>query len=119
MVLGNSDLLSIDLYLRRWLRSNSLCKIGENDDRGIANVGIVAGKFEFTTFVIFLKNRDVVSSLIAAVKKPTGRIEVEATGIISSRPFLSNKGKVAVLPNGKDPNAVVQSVACVYKFPIR
>ena len=78
------------------MRSNSNCKIGKDDNRRIANVSIVARKLEFATFDIYLKNRDIISSLIAAKKELAGRIEVETTGIISARPFLSNKGKVAV-----------------------
>ena len=98
--------------------SKALSKISKDYDRRITDVGIMARKPEFTRFRIHLKNCDVVSTLVAAIKELARRIHVEAARVIPSRPFISNKGKVPIWSNRKDPNAVVQPVACINKFSI-
>ena len=61
---------------------------------------------------------DVVAALIAAVEELAGRIEVEAAGIIASRPFLPEERQVAVRADGEDPDAVVQPVARIDESPV-
>ena len=96
-----------------------LGKIKEHDDRRITNRNVVAGKIEAPGFAIDTEDGDVVASLIAAIQELASRVEVEAARIISSRPFFTGIFQRAVLVDGKDPDAVVQSIAGVHILAIR
>ena len=95
-----------------------LGEIEENDDRGIANRGVMAGKFEAAGLAIYLEDGDVIGALITGVKEQAGGVEVEAARIIPSRPFFPYEREVAVSAHGKDPDAVVQPVARIDKLSI-
>ena len=53
-------------------------------------------KLQAACFLIYLKHSDVVASLIATVEKLAGGVEIEAAGIIPSRPFVRNERKITV-----------------------
>ena len=91
--------------------STRLCEIEEDDDRRIADGGVMAGEGEAAGLAIHAEDGDVVAPLIAAVEELAGGIEVEAARIVPARPFLADEGQVAVWADGEDPDAVVQPVA--------
>src|SRR5580700_10927537 len=76
--------------------STRLCKIEENDDRWIADRGVVAGEVEAAGLGIHAEDGDVVVSLIATIEEPAGGVEVEAAGIVSPCPFFPDKCQDAV-----------------------
>src|SRR5256885_16632315 len=86
-------------------------EMGEHDARRIADRGGMAGKQEAAGFVVYAKHRHVVGSLVATIKKLAGRIEIKATRIVSTRPFLADKGQLPILADREYPNAIVQAVA--------
>ena len=65
-----------------------------------------------------MEDGDVVTTLIAAIEELARGVEVETAWIIPARPCFPEKRQVAVWANGKDPDAVVQSVARIDKPPI-
>ena len=85
------------------MTSIHLDEIEEDNDRGIANRGVMAGEFEAAGLAIHSKNGDVVGSLIAAIEELASGVEVEAARIISSCPFFSYEREVAVGPTEKIP----------------
>jgi hypothetical protein len=93
-------------------------EILENDDRWIANGRVMTGEFEPAGLAVYLEDGNVVGSLIAAIEELTRGVEIEAAWVIPSCPFFPNEREIAVWANGKDPDAVVQSVACINKFSI-
>ena len=95
-----------------------LGQIEEDNDRRIANRGVMAGEFKAAGLAIHLEDSDVVGALVAAIKKLASGVEVEAARIIPSCPFFPYEREVAVWANGKDPDAVVQPVARIDKLPI-
>ena len=68
--------------------STSLCKIEENDDRRIADGGVMAGEVEAAGFAVRTEHGDVVTSLIAAIEELAGGVEVEAARIVPTCPFF-------------------------------
>ncbi len=106
------------LLLSNHVTSIHLGEIEEDDDRRIANRGVMAGEFEAAGLAIHLEDGDVVAALIATIEVLASRIEVEAARIIPSCPFFPYEREVAVWANGEDPDAVVQPVACIDKLPI-
>ena len=104
--------------LRRRHGSIHLGQIEEDDHGRIAHRSIVARESEAARRAIHLKDGDTVGSLIAAVKELARRVEAEAARIITSRPFFAQEGQLAVGTNGKDADAVVQSVARINEFPV-
>ena len=73
---------------------------------------------EATGFAIHMEDRDVVSTLIAAIKEPARGVEVETAWIIPACPCFSDELQVAVWADGEDPDAVVQPVARIDKLPV-
>lgn len=65
-----------------------LGEIEEDDDRGIANRGVMAGELKAARFAIHFEDGDVVASLIATIEKLARGIKVEAAWIIPSGPFF-------------------------------
>ena len=65
-----------------------LCKIEENDDRRIADGGVMAGEGEAAGFLVPTEHGDVVTSLIAAIQKLAGGVEVETARVVSACPFF-------------------------------
>src|SRR6185503_1064334 len=51
------------------------------------------------------------AALVAAVKELAGGIEAEAARIVPTSPFLAHEGQLASFADGKNPNAVVETVA--------
>ena len=100
------------------MTSIHLGEIKKDDDRGIANRGVMAGEFEAAGLAIYLEDGDVVTALIATIEVLASGIEVEAAWIIPSCPFFPYECEVAVWANGKDPYAIVQSIAGIDKLPI-
>ena len=98
--------------------STRLCEIEENDDRRIADWGVMAGEAEAPGLAIHPEDGDVVASLIAAIEELARGVEVEAARIIPACPFFPKERKVAVGADGKDPDAVVQPVTRIDKSPI-
>ncbi len=100
------------------MTSIHLGQIEEDDVRGIADRGVMAGEFEAAGLAIHPEDGNAVGALIATIEELAGGIEVEAARIIPSCPFFPYEREVAVWANGKDPDAVVQPVACIDKLPI-
>src|SRR5437588_10910083 len=95
--------------------STLLCKIEENDDRRIADGGVMAGEVEAAGFAVHTKHGDVVTALIAAIEELAGGVEVEAARIVPACPFFADIRQRAVCSYGKNPDAVVQPVAGINK----
>ena len=92
--------------------------IDEDDVRGVANWSVVAGELKAAGLTVHCKDGNAVSSLISTVKKPTRGIEAEAAWIVASCPFFANEREIAIRSNGKDADAVVESVAGIDEFPV-
>ena len=95
--------------------STRLGEIEEDDDRRIADGGVMAGEGEAAGLAIHPEDGDVVAALIAAIEELAGGVEVEAARIVPARPFFADERQVAVRADGKDPDAVVQPVARIDK----
>ena len=95
-----------------------LGEIEEDDARGIADRGVMAGEFEAAGLAIHAEDGDAVGSLIAAIEEPAGGVEVEAARIVPSCPFFPYEREAALEANGEDPDAVVQPVARIDKLSI-
>jgi hypothetical protein len=93
-------------------------EIEEHGHRRIADRDVVPGKCEAAGLAIDLEDGDVVAALVAAVEKPARGVEVEAPRVVPSCPLLPEEREVAVWPNRKDPDAVVQPVARINESPI-
>ena len=93
--------------LSNHVTSIHLGEIEEDDDRRIANRGVMAGEVEAAGLAIHLEDGDVVGSLIATKEELASGVEVEAARVIPSCPFFSDERKFAVSANRKDPDAVV------------
>src|SRR2546423_14013845 len=91
------------------MKLSRLREIEEDDDRRIADGGVMAGEGQAARFAIHAEGGDVVAALIAGVKELAGGVEVEAARVVPPRPFLAHEGQPAVFADGEDPNAVVQS----------
>src|SRR2546423_9803708 len=91
--------------------STRLCEIDENDGRWIADRGVMAGEVEAAGFPVHAEDGDVVAALVAAIEERTGRVEVEAAGIVAARRLFADVSQRAVGARGKDGDAVVQPVA--------
>src|SRR5437773_9938225 len=94
-------------------------QIEEDNDRRITDRGIMAGEDQAACFAVHAEDGDVVAALIARVKELAGGIEIEAARIVPTCPFLSDEGQFTGFADGKDPNAVVQTVARIDKAAIR
>ncbi len=70
---------------------------------------------EDASLAIDSEDRDIVRSLIAAVQKLTGGIEVEAARIVAARPFLADVSKTTVGSDGEDRDAVMEPIAGVHE----
>src|SRR5438445_12888158 len=95
--------------------STSLCKIEENDDRRIADGGVMAGEVEAAGFAVHTEHGDVVTALIAAIEELARGVEVEAARIVPACPLFPDIGQGAVWAYGKNPDAVVHPVAGIDK----
>src|SRR5207253_1962358 len=93
------------------MKLSRLREIEEDDDRRIADGGVMAGEGQAARFAIHAEGGDVVAALIAGVKELAGGVEVKAARVVPPRPFLTHEGQPAVFADGEDPNAVVQAVA--------
>src|SRR5689334_3853001 len=71
----------------------------------------MAGELQPALRFVNAKGSDVVAALVAGVKELAGGIEVEAARVVPARPFLAQVGQLAVFPDGKDANTVVEAVA--------
>ena len=87
-----------------------LREIEENDDRRIADGCVMAGEDQASRFAIHAEDGDVVAALIAAVKELAGGVEIEAARIVPARPFFPWVGQGTGGADGKDRDAVVQTV---------
>ena len=78
-------------------------EIEEDDDRRIADRGVMAGEGEAAGLAIHPEDGDVVAALIAAIEELAGGVEIEAARIIPARPFFPDEGQVPVGPTEKIP----------------
>src|SRR5436309_1024874 len=97
------------------LSSILLCQIDENDDRRIADGGVMAGEVEAPGFALHTEYGDVVTSLIAAIEELAAGVEIEAARIVPAGPLFPDTGQAAVCSYRKNPDAVVQPVAGINK----
>src|SRR5207247_77350 len=93
-------------------------EIEEDDDRRIADGGVMAGEDQAARFVIHAEGSDVVAALVAGVEELAGGVEVEAARVIPTRPFLAHEGQLAVFADGEDADAVVEAVARIDEVAI-
>src|SRR2546429_3659229 len=93
------------------MKSSRLREIEEDDDRRIADGGVMASEGQAARFAIHAEGGDIVAALIAGVKELAGGVEVEAARVVPARPLLAHEGQPAVFADGENPNAVVQAVA--------
>lgn len=70
-----------------------LGKIEKDDDRRIANRGIVTREFQASRFAVHFKYGNVIAALIAAVQELAAGIEVETARIVAACPFVSDPGE--------------------------
>jgi hypothetical protein len=77
------------------------------DDRRITDTYIMASKGETAGSTIHFEHSDVITSLVATVKKIARGYKVKATWIVSSCPFFADVRKRTILTHGKDTNAVM------------
>jgi len=70
----------------------------------------VAREGQSARFAINAENRDVVGSLVAAVKEVACRIEIETARIIATRPFVGNECQFAVFLDPEYPDAVMETI---------
>src|SRR5262245_53244535 len=108
----------VALNVSKQVTSTHLGEIEEDDDRRIADGGVMAGELEARGFAIHLEDGDVVAALIATIEELASRVKVEAARIIPSCPFFPYERQLAVWANGKDPDAVVEPVARIDKSPV-
>ena len=78
----------------------------------------MAREGQLAAALVHAKDRDVVRTLVAAVEEAVGRVKGEAAGIVPMRPLLGHKGERAVRTDGKDADAVVQTVAGINKLSV-
>ena len=71
----------------------------------------MAGEGQAALFAVHAEDGEVVGALIAGVKEPAGGVEIEAARIVAARPFLPDVSQDAGAADGKDRDAVVQTVA--------
>ena len=95
-----------------------LGEIEEDDDRRIANRGVMAGECEAAGLTIDLEDGNVVAALIATIEELASGVEVEAARVIPSCPFFPQEREDAIWPSGKYPDAVMQSVTRIDKLSI-
>src|SRR5437867_1934638 len=86
------------------------CKIEEYNARWIADRSVMPRKGQSTCIAIDTEYGDVVPSLIAAVKEPSGRVEIKAAWIISMGPFLPGESQHPGFANRECTNTVMQTV---------
>src|SRR2546426_7907659 len=85
------DIVALRLTLSR------LREIEEDDDRRIADGGVMAGEGQAALFLIHTEDSDVVAALIAGIEEPAGGVEVEAARVVPACPFLAHEGQLAIL----------------------
>src|SRR2546429_9178792 len=93
------------------MKLSRLREIEEDDDRRIADGGVMAGEGQAARFAIHAEDGEVVAALVARVKELARGVEVEAARVAPACPFLAHEGQLAVFADGEDPNAVVQAVS--------
>jgi hypothetical protein len=71
--------------------SMALRQVEKDDDRRIADGGVMAGEGEAAGFAIDTEDGNVVAALVAAVEEQACGIEIEAPRLISVSPFFSDK----------------------------
>ena len=59
----------------------------------------MAGEREPTRFAIHAEGGDIVCTLVAAIKEPASRIEIEAARVVAAGPFLGDEREFAVFGN--------------------
>ena len=91
--------------------TRTFLKIEEDDVRGVADGGVMAGKGQFAGFSIDAEDGDVVGALVAHITELACGVEVEAARVVAARPFVADEGQVPVPADREDPDAVVQTVA--------
>ena len=87
--------------------------VHKQNHRGIAHWNILSGELQQSGHPVHLENGDMISPLVAAIKIVAGRIKTETARIIPSGPLVRDLSDGAIIANGKNPNAVMQSVARV------
>src|SRR5438309_9381993 len=93
------------------MKLSRLREIEEDDDRRIADGGVMAREGQAARFAIHAEGGDIVAALITGVKELGGGGDVEAARVVAARPVLAHEGQPAATADGENPNAVVQPVA--------
>src|SRR5438105_3884086 len=106
-------------HAQEWnMTLSRLREIEEDDDRRIADGGVMAGEHQAARFVIHAEGSDVVAALVTGVEELAGGIEVEAARVVPTRPFLAHEGQLAVFADGEDADAIVEAVAHIDEVAI-
>ena len=71
--------------------ASSLGEVKEDDAGRIANGCVVTGEGQVACFAVHIEDGDVVVPLVARIKEPSRRVEIEAARIIPTRPFFANE----------------------------
>src|SRR2546427_8562199 len=87
------------------LTLSRLREIEEDDDRRIADGGVMAGEHQAARFVIHAEGSDVFAALVAHVEELAGGVEGEAARVVPARPFLAHEGQLAIFADGEDADA--------------
>jgi hypothetical protein len=93
-------------------------KVNKNNNRRVTNRSIMARKMEPSGRPIYTENRNIVSALIATIKKLTGGIHVEAAWIVPASPLFSLISQNSIRAYRKDSDTVIQSVTGIDKSAI-
>ena len=75
----------------------------------------MAREVKATGFAVHAKHGNIVTALIATIEELAGGIEAKAARIVPVRPLLADICQSTVGSYGKNPDAIVQPVACVDK----
>ena len=91
------------------LRARSICftQVKKHNSGRVADWREVPCELQFAAVEIHIKHGNVVGTLIAAVQKSTGRIEVETARVIAACWFIGDEREFPVRSDRKDRDAVV------------
>ena len=78
----------------------------------------MARKMESSSRPIYTENSNIVSALIATIKKLTGGIHVEAAWIVPASPLFSLISQNSIRAYRKDSDTVIQPVTGIDKSAI-
>src|SRR6185437_9075802 len=82
----------------------------KHNNRRCPDRRILPRKCQLPGFPVNPETGNCIAPLVARIKKPASRIDVEAARVIASRPLLANVSQRALRSDREKRNAVVQAV---------